>query len=259
MEKLEVFADNPMVPLLRFFELLEVVVQLFLRRESRAVDPGEAVGIFIAVPVAGGEREYLCRADAPGGKRVRPAAEIFPVPARLAGSVERNLRIGVMFVRSLGVGDFELRTFLFQLFHSFFRGKLTAAKGPVFFDDTRHFFLDGFEIIGRELAVFRECDVIVKAVIKRRAVDEHRFRRNLLNRLGHHVSGGVPYEVEAVRIEVARPIFVGDDGQLAVVFDDGGKVAQLAINFAAERGLGEAGADVFRDLQCGDRLVVFQG
>jgi hypothetical protein len=81
VEEAEVLADDAVVALGGFFLLLEVFVEFGLGGEGGAVDADEAVGVFVAVPVGGGEGHDACGADAAGAGDVRAAAEVFPVLA----------------------------------------------------------------------------------------------------------------------------------------------------------------------------------
>ncbi len=58
-EKIQLFAQLAMVALLGFFELVEVLVQIFLAEERRAVDALHLVVLFIALPVGAGDGKQL--------------------------------------------------------------------------------------------------------------------------------------------------------------------------------------------------------
>ena len=102
-------------------------------------------------------------------------------------------------------------------------------------------------------------DVVVKAVIQRRAVGELGLGPEPLNRLGHHVGGGVAQQVESVGvllIEVGAFAGPCDDGQVGIGLDGPVQVPQFTVDFGAHGRFGQTRADVFGDLPGGDRSLV---
>ena len=69
-----------MIALLGFFDLFQMLVELFLVEERGAVDALEFVGGDVAVPVGLGDAHDLERADFPGDGNMRAHAEVFPFP-----------------------------------------------------------------------------------------------------------------------------------------------------------------------------------
>ena len=63
-------------------------------------------------------------------------------------------------------------------------------------DDLAHPGLDLLEVLGDERGL--DVEVVVEAVLDRRADAEPGVREQLLHRLRHHVRGGVPQDVVAV-------------------------------------------------------------
>ena len=61
-------------------------------------------------------------------------------------------------------------------------------------DGSAHGGLDGGQIVGRERA--RQEEVVVEAVVDRRADPELRAREDPQHRLGHHVRGGMAHRVQ---------------------------------------------------------------
>src|SRR5207248_7161772 len=86
-EKLEFAAKLAMIALLRFLEHGEVVIQLLLRFERRAVNPLQLRILFVALVVRAGDVGELERANVSGAHHVRAGAEI----NEIAIAVERNL------------------------------------------------------------------------------------------------------------------------------------------------------------------------
>ena len=100
-----------------------------------------------------------------------------------------------------------------------------------------HRLLDRLQVGLGDLDLGRELEVVVEAVLDRRA-DRHLGPGvELLHRLGHHVGGVVADQVE--RLGVA----VGEDPDLGAVGERRGEVAQLAVDADRQRRLGEARPD----------------
>src|SRR5208282_1654181 len=75
-EEVELFSQNAMIAARCFFKASEVVVEVFLGEEGRAVDALELRILFVAEPVCAGEAGDLECLDAAGGGNVRTAAEV---------------------------------------------------------------------------------------------------------------------------------------------------------------------------------------
>src|SRR5207302_1068388 len=60
----------------RLLEALEMLVEVLLGQERRAVDPRELLAVGVAAPVRAGERLQLERLDALGRRRVRAPAQV---------------------------------------------------------------------------------------------------------------------------------------------------------------------------------------
>ena len=79
MKESELFAEKSVVTLLRFLGLLRELLEFFLRRKRGAVHTREAIGLFIALPIARRKREHFECANLSGGGHMRTTAEIFPI------------------------------------------------------------------------------------------------------------------------------------------------------------------------------------
>ena len=75
-EEIQLLAELAMVALLRFFELVEVLVEFFFGEPGRAVDALQLLVLLVALPVRAGDREQFERLDFRGVGNVRAAAEI---------------------------------------------------------------------------------------------------------------------------------------------------------------------------------------
>src|SRR6187431_1987830 len=90
VEEVELRAKPSMVALPRLLEALEVSVEICLRVERRAVDPGQLLVVLVTAPVGTGERGELDRLDRLRVLEMRPAAEI----RELALRVQRDVALG---------------------------------------------------------------------------------------------------------------------------------------------------------------------
>ena len=85
-EEVELLAQLAVVALLGLFELGQIVVELFLGEERRAVDALQLRVLLVAFPIGAGDGEQLERLDLFGGGHMRAAAEIDEMrPQRVFG------------------------------------------------------------------------------------------------------------------------------------------------------------------------------
>jgi hypothetical protein len=114
-------------------------------------------------------------------------------------------------------------------------------------DDFAHPLLDLREILGGERLFPRE--IVVEAVLDRRAEGDLGAGEQLLHRLREHMRGVVPDQLQRVRV------LGGDDRHLGVLGDRQGQILHLAVDFHRERGLGETGPDAGGKLGARDGLL----
>src|SRR5689334_7046587 len=88
-EQIEVCAKAAMIAPLRFFEPVQILVQLLLHVKAGSIDALHLRIAFLALPVSSGDAHQLERANASGGRDVRTAAEI----DKFSGGVERHHRL----------------------------------------------------------------------------------------------------------------------------------------------------------------------
>ncbi len=247
VEQAELLAEDPMVPLLRLFEQLQVLLQLLLVGEGDAVDAGQSIALLVAVPVARREVHDLERADPPGGRNVGASAEILPVGARGSGGVPGEFaRAGLD--RPLRVVELVLRSFLAELVEARAGGHLVAGEGAILLHDPLHLRFDPLEVLAGDRGPVGKRHVVVEALLDRRTVDQLDAREQVGDRLRHHVGGGMAKQEQAVRIHVALAGLRGDEGEFAIRVDRRVEVRERSVDDRAERRFRETGADVGRDL-----------
>lgn len=240
-EEVELVAELAVVALLGLGEEVEVGLQLLLRRPRGAVDALEHRVLLAAAPVGGRVAHELERRDVAGGGQVGASAEV--LPAQVAG-----LRVQVVVDGQLAAAHLDVRAVvggrgtldadelqLVRLVGELLAGRLVgddaAGEALAALLDLLHLLLDGLEVIGGEGA--GHVEVVVEAVLDRRADAQLGLGEQLLHGLRHDVRGRVAQDVEAVRggdlhrldglaalhlvrevLELARDAR-GDDGALA--------------------------------------------
>ena len=187
-EQLQFASELAMVALLRFLEHREVIVEFLFGFERRAVNALKLRICFVAFVIRAGDVGELERADVSRAHHVRPGAEI----DELAVAVERNL-----FVRRNVFDDVELEfaglgsfaqsgePAFFSELERFVPRNFDPFERMVRFDFVFHLGLDLFEIIGRDAV--GKIDIVIKAVLHRRARSELRFRPDFQNRRRKYV------------------------------------------------------------------------
>src|SRR5207342_1835238 len=158
VEEVELAAEAPVVARLRLLEPLEVRVEIGLRVEGGAVDPGQLRVLLVTAPVRAGERRQLDRLDRLRVLQVRAAAEVGEVALR----VQRDLALGRVdkldLVR-LALGREALLRLLGR--------DLLALPGAALLQLALDLRLDLLEIVLADR--LGELEVVVEAVLDRRA------------------------------------------------------------------------------------------
>ncbi len=197
--------------------------------------------LFFSLPrqYAAADAHQLERRDDPGGRQVRTAAQVLPaqvaglgvevvVDGQLPGAHLGGRALGRVGRRPLEADQLQLVGLGGQFLAGVLVGDRTAGEALAALDDLLHLLLDAAEVVGVERLL--DVEVVVEAVLDRRADAELGLREELLHRLGHHVGGGVAQDVEAV--------LAGDDDRLDLVAvgDRVGQVAQRAADPGGHHG-----------------------
>ena len=125
-----------------------------------------------------------------------------------------------------------------------------AGDGFVAGNDLAHPRLHRLEVGRREGLAARE--VVVEAVLDRRADRDLDIRIELLRGLGEGVCRVVPDELQ----DLGARVLAGHDLDRAVAGDGAREIAEGAVEADRERGLGETGRDRGGDIVAGDRAGV---
>ena len=186
VEEVELAAEPAVVARLRLLEPLEIRVEVGLRVEGGAVDPGQLGVLLVAAPVGARERGQLDRLDRLRVLQVRAAAEV----RELALRVQRDLALGRVdeldLVRLALGREAPLRLL----------GRdLLALPGAAFLQLAQDLGLDLLEILLADR--LGKLEVVVEAVLDRRADRDldprvepaHGLREQVRRRVTQHVEG----------------------------------------------------------------------
>ena len=172
---------------------------------------------------------------------MRACAEICEIALRVEGDLLAPLGVlldQLLLIRLAG-----------HLLHGLRRRQLETLERDIFLDNLLHLGLDFLEIFAGNRRL--EIEVVVEAVVHRRADCELCARVQAADCLRENVRGGVPVGLFAVRI-VKR-----EDLHLAVLRERRAQVAHLSIYARGARGLVKPHADALRDLRHTDAAFKF--
>ncbi len=241
MEQVHLLADAAVIAALGFGEAVEIGVELLLVAPGGAVDAAEHRVAMIAAPVGAGDLHQLERlADVAGAAHVGAAAQIDPVALRIEGDsfVFRQVldQLGLVFLAAL-----------LEEFYPLVAVDHRADEGRVAGDDFPHPRLDRREVFRGERFVARE--IIVKAVLDRRADGDLGAGIEVLHGLGQHMGGVVADHAQSGFVAA------GDELHLCVLLDRGGQIDQPAVEVHRQRGARETRPDRLGDRGAGHRTI----
>src|SRR5450759_801757 len=186
-EEFQLSAELLVVALLGFLEELEVIVQLPLCLPCGAVDAGQLRLLLIAAPVRSRDTQELERLQVAGRPDVRSSTQV----EEFAGSIDAHL-----VALDLVVDQLELVVLvpLTKLCDRLLTRKRLVHEGPVLLSDPTHPRLDGAQFGLRD--GLAEGEVVVEAVLYRRADTVLRVGVQLHDRRREQVCGRVPQQLQ---------------------------------------------------------------
>ena len=199
----ELAAELVVVALDGLLALFEVGVQLFLLRESDAVDALEHLAVGVAAPVggvAGGQLDAVAL-DAAGGVEVGACAEV----GELALLIEADGRVLGQVVDEL---DLERLVLFLHKLDGLGARQLKALELELFLADLAHLRLDLAEVLRREGE--RGEQVIIETVVDARADGELYLGPKALDGLRQHVGAGMPIGLTVLGIFKRELVFFVD-------------------------------------------------
>ena len=222
-----------MVARASLLEPLEVGLQVVLREERRAVDAGEHRAVRVAAPVGAGGGHQLERLDAAGAGAVRPAAEV----GEGAVAVERDGLDALVAHEVPDQLDLVVLALALEALDRVLHRHVAALERLVGLDVLAHLRLDALEVGVRDLHPVGEVEVVVEAVVDRRADRDLGAGVELEHGLGEHVGGVVAEQVEGLGA------LVGDDRDRLALVEGSAQIAQVAVDLDRQRRACQALAD----------------
>ena len=163
---------------------------------------------------------------------MRAAAKVEP----LAGAVHGDRLVGGKLHHPFGLEPLAL---LLEEFAHLVAGPDLADQLLVGADDPPHLLLDRGEVLlGERPALGSRREIVIEAVVGRRAEGDLGAGKEVLHRLRKDVRVIVPDQLERVGLVARR-----DQSELAVLLERPGKVAHLAVDPRRERRLGQPRPD----------------
>ena len=190
MEQAHLAAEAAVVALLRLLQHMEIGVELLLVRPAGAVDALQLRVLRIAAPIGAGQlRQLEGLAELARRGQMRARAHVEPV----ALAVDGDLLVLRDLADPFGL---EALAMLAEIIGDPVAAPDLAGDLLVAVDDLAHALLDGGEIVRREGRVAGE--VVIEAVLDRRAEGDLGAGIELLHRLGQHMGAVVAQQLEGV-------------------------------------------------------------
>ena len=244
-EEVELSPQLAMVPRSRLLQPLQVRVQVLLREERSAVDPGEHLAVLVAAPVGPGHRQQLEGLHPLGARAVGAAAEVGERPV----AVERHGLHALVADQVLDQLDLVGLVLLHEALQCLTGADVAALECLVGLDVAAHRLLDPRQVRLADGDAVRELEVVVEAVLDRRTDRDLGARVELDHRGREHVRRVVADQVE--RLGALR----GDDVERRVGLDRRAQIAHLAVLAEGERGTRESLADRPRRVRAGRAVL----
>ena len=223
----QLLAQLAVVTLFGLFQHVQIGLQFGGLGVCRTVHTAQAVPRSVAAPVGAGCAQQLYSLHRARAHQVRAGAQIRKIPL----PVNRKLpALFGVFLQQLQLVGLPLED-LAALLH----GDEPFFHRKVCLDDLLHLSLDGLELVRRK--GLRAADVVIPAVVQRRADAELGIREQVLDGLRHNVRARVPEGVLAFR-GIER-----QDLQLAVLFQRSAQVHGLAVHPGGAGAFVQAHAD----------------
>ena len=239
-EQVQLAPELAVVARAGLLEPVQVLLELLLGVEGRPVDAGEHLAVRVTPPVGARHAEQLERLDPLGRRRVRAAAEIGEGPVR----VQRHGLDPVVAHEVLDQLDLVVLPLADEPLERRARRDVLALEHLVGLHVLAHLRLERLEVVLGDVDALGELEVVVEAVVDRRADRDLRAGIEVQHRRRQHVRGVVPDQVERLRVPVR------DDRHLrhAVRRQRACEIAHLAVDLHGERGAGQPLADRCREI-----------
>jgi hypothetical protein len=244
-QQVELHGEAPVVALLGLLEEAEVVGQRLGRLPGRAVDALEHGALLVAPPVGPGHLHELEGTELGRARDVGTPAEVdelgrVPVDAHDAAGAGLGGILGVAVGLGGALDDLALVRLVREERQRLLGAHLAAGERLAGGHDLAHACLDGGEVVLAERAPARQVEVVVEAVLDRRADGELGAGEQLGHRLRHHVRRGVAEHVASL-VGAGR-----HDGHPGAVGQGAPQIDGLPVHLCGHGVLGQAPSDALR-------------
>ena len=249
VEQVHLLADLAVVALGSFLEPDEMLVELLLAEPGRPINSRQHRVPGIAAPISTRHPGQLERigVELAGRGEVGAAAQIDPGAVALAGAVHGDRFALGQLHHPFGLE--RLATLDEEITHLVASPHL-AHQRAVGGDDSPHLLLDRREVLLGEWAMLGGGrEVVIEAVVRRRAEGDLGSWKEVLHRLGEDVRIIVTDQLERFAL-VAR----SDQCELRVALERPHDVADLAVDLRRQGGAGKPGTDRRGDVRRGRAL-----
>ena len=229
-EQAQLFAQFPVVTLLRLFHHGQVLIQLRLLRECCSIDPLKHLVLLAASPVSARKACQLKCFHRLCGHKVRSCAQV----SELALGIEADRLVLRKILDQL---HFVRLVFLLEVLDSLVSRHCILFDLKILLDDLLHLCLDLLQVFCRQRSI--SVYVIVETICDRRSDRQFCIRIKSLDGLSH--------DVRRCMAECAFSFLIGkcQDTQLAVFVDNSPQIYDLSVYLACCSHTGQSLADVF--------------
>ena len=231
-----------MIALFCFFQLCEVILQIFFAGPSRAVNALQHFVFAITAPISSRQFHEFEVLELACAGHVRAAAQIF----KRAFFVQTHIFIGRNAANDF---CFVMLAEPFEISHRLITRQHTAQHRLVFVGQFGHALFDGSQIFQGERTAVRE--VVIKTVFNDRANGDLCIRVQIFDGISQQVGRGVTHHFKAIGI------FGRDDGKLGIAANAVACVHHFAVDFASQGRFGQASANGGSNLCHSDRTGKF--
>ena len=230
-EQVQLPAEHAVVAPARLREPLQVLVQRLSAEERGAVDTLQHLPAFVSPPVGARGGEQLEVLHFPGGRHVRPSAQV----QERAVLVDRDHLVVGHLLQPL-----QLERVIGEELPALLLADAAPLEGEVGGDHLAHARLEGLQVFGRE--GFVHLEVVIEAVLDRGAEADTGAGTQLAHRGGQDVRGRVAQHGERVVVPAGEDAYLGARG------DRPSQVDHLVVDHGRQGGAGQSGADTGRDV-----------
>jgi hypothetical protein len=242
VEQVQFTPEFAVITLFRLFQPGQVLLQIVFTGPGGAIHALQHFILAVTTPVGTGHFHQLEMLELAGAGHVRAPAQVF----KRAFAVQAHVLIGRNAGNDLG---FVVLAQTLEISHGLVTRQHPTHHWLVLVGQLCHAFFDGHQIFRGKGAAVRE--VVIKPVVDHWTNRDLRLRKQVLDRIGQQVRCRVANQLQAFRV------FGRDDGQIRVGGHAEAGVDQLAIDFAAQSGLGQTRANRGSHLGHGHRTGEF--